>query len=280
MRRGRSRKMATVDSVAFNSINNDLDLSRLKSSVEAFNAFREKFGEPIREFRTDAVNLQRAAVLLPFVVLNGEIKVLTTVRHPDISVHPNEVSFPGGAVEDDDEDPIATALREAYEEIGLNRHDVTIIGSIDEVLIPAYPRKKKNSISTFHIVSVVIGVLNTGFCFKMNNDEVSEIVFGSINCMFSSLEKITFGKNIETPTVKLNEGTEIMMYGFSTFVAIFACVILDLVPKCHFGRVKSVLKCVNTIDKYVPPYILNFIEQRLTTDDVIANDQSQVVSKI
>lgn len=59
-----------------------------------------------------------------------------TVRHGDLRTHAGEVSLPGGAVDPDDESREATALREAWEEIGLERSQVRLVGVLDDVWIP------------------------------------------------------------------------------------------------------------------------------------------------
>ena len=61
-----------------------------------------------------------AVLVLLFPDDRGQARVLLTARVPDLSAHAGEVSFPGGSAEPSDADPMATALREAAEEIGLD----------------------------------------------------------------------------------------------------------------------------------------------------------------
>lgn len=61
-----------------------------------------------------------AVLVLLFPDAEGMARVLLTVRAPHGIGHPGEISFPGGSAEAADVDPIATALREAEEEIGLD----------------------------------------------------------------------------------------------------------------------------------------------------------------
>jgi 8-oxo-dGTP pyrophosphatase MutT (NUDIX family)/GNAT superfamily N-acetyltransferase len=61
-----------------------------------------------------------AVLVLLFPDADGEARVLLTARQPHLASHAGEVSFPGGRADENDVDPIATALREAAEEVGLD----------------------------------------------------------------------------------------------------------------------------------------------------------------
>jgi 8-oxo-dGTP pyrophosphatase MutT (NUDIX family) len=66
----------------------------------------------------------------------GRLVIPLTVRHAEMRRHAGEVSLPGGAVDAADADPEAAALREAWEEIGLEPELVRIVGVLDDVWIP------------------------------------------------------------------------------------------------------------------------------------------------
>jgi 8-oxo-dGTP pyrophosphatase MutT (NUDIX family) len=66
----------------------------------------------------------------------GRLVIPLTVRHADLRSHGGEVSLPGGAVDAADADREAAALREAWEEIGLEPELVRIVGMLDDVWIP------------------------------------------------------------------------------------------------------------------------------------------------
>jgi len=70
-----------------------------------------------------------ASVLVP-LVLRDELTVLLTQRTDHLNDHPGQISFPGGRAEPNDADPVATALREAHEEIGLEPFEVEVLGSL------------------------------------------------------------------------------------------------------------------------------------------------------
>ncbi|MEQ1510058.1 MAG: CoA pyrophosphatase [Sphingopyxis sp.] len=72
---------------------------------------------------------KQAAVLVAFVD-RPHPTLLLTRRQPHLRSHPDQVAFPGGGADFDDVDIIATALREAHEEIALPADAVTIIGAL------------------------------------------------------------------------------------------------------------------------------------------------------
>jgi 8-oxo-dGTP pyrophosphatase MutT (NUDIX family) len=71
-----------------------------------------------------------AAVLVP-VVARAEPTVLLTLRTPELTSHSGQVAFPGGKIDPTDETPLAAALREAEEEIGLDATFIDPIGYLD-----------------------------------------------------------------------------------------------------------------------------------------------------
>jgi 8-oxo-dGTP pyrophosphatase MutT (NUDIX family) len=79
----------------------------------------------------------RAAAVLVLFAENahtGEPDVLLQLRSRELASHPGQVCFPGGAVDDGDDGPVATALREASEEVGICSEDVRPVA----VLPPMY----------------------------------------------------------------------------------------------------------------------------------------------
>lgn len=75
--------------------------------------------------------LRPAAVLVPLRLYPDSASVLLTRRTDDLPTHPGQVSFPGGRIEQSDADPIAAALRETHEEIGIAPDAVTALGYLD-----------------------------------------------------------------------------------------------------------------------------------------------------
>ncbi|PZS24560.1 MAG: CoA pyrophosphatase [Pseudonocardiales bacterium] len=75
-------------------------------------------------------------VLLAEDSRTGEPDVLLQMRSQDLSAHPGQVCFPGGAAEDGDDGPVATALREAVEEVGIRADDVRPIAVLPQQYLP------------------------------------------------------------------------------------------------------------------------------------------------
>jgi 8-oxo-dGTP pyrophosphatase MutT (NUDIX family) len=75
--------------------------------------------------------LTGAAVLVPLVNHPTGLTVLLTQRTAHLADHAGQISFPGGRIEPTDEHPVAAALREAEEEVGLPASHVEIVGRLD-----------------------------------------------------------------------------------------------------------------------------------------------------
>lgn len=71
-----------------------------------------------------------AAVLLGLIERGDGIRVLLTERAAHLADHPGQISFPGGRLAHAGEDPVAAALREAEEEVGLSPHRVAVLGRL------------------------------------------------------------------------------------------------------------------------------------------------------
>jgi 8-oxo-dGTP pyrophosphatase MutT (NUDIX family) len=79
---------------------------------------------------------RRSAVLVPLLLrADDDVDVLFTLRTSTMRSHRGQISFPGGRV-DDGEDAITAALREMYEETGVEAHDVTVLGSLSSIWVP------------------------------------------------------------------------------------------------------------------------------------------------
>jgi 8-oxo-dGTP pyrophosphatase MutT (NUDIX family) len=81
-------------------------------------------------------------------------------------VHSGQISFPGGKKEEDDQDVMETAVREAEEEIGVNRRGINILGELTDLYIPP---------SHFRVTPTVAFTLSRP-SFVPDPDEVAEII--------------------------------------------------------------------------------------------------------
>jgi 8-oxo-dGTP pyrophosphatase MutT (NUDIX family) len=105
-----------------------------------------------------------AAVLIPLVLRPGGLTILLTQRTAHLNNHAGQISFPGGRAEHYDTSPADTALREAQEEIGLERDRVDIIGKLPDYLTG----------TGYHVVPVV-GLITPPFDVVADPNEVAEI---------------------------------------------------------------------------------------------------------
>jgi 8-oxo-dGTP pyrophosphatase MutT (NUDIX family) len=111
-----------------------------------------------------------AAVLVPlYVDPAGELHAVFTRRREDLRRHAGEISFPGGRA-DDGEDLRDAALREAWEEIGLPRDDVELVGALQPT----------PTIATSYAVYPFVGLVDHGREWTLSPREVDAVLEFSI----------------------------------------------------------------------------------------------------
>ncbi|MFN0275605.1 MAG: NUDIX hydrolase [Chitinophagales bacterium] len=94
-------------------------------------------GRHIKSFEEEEFpEAKKASVLILFYPFGNEIFTVLMKRPDYEGVHSGQVSFPGGKIEDFDRDAAAAALREAEEELGIQKQTVQLIGKLSNVYIP------------------------------------------------------------------------------------------------------------------------------------------------
>lgn len=109
-------------------------------------------------------HLKPAAVLVPIQErADGDYLVLTQ-RATMLSSHRGQVAFPGGRVDRQDPGPLAAALRESDEEIGINPGDVRILGQLDQV-----------TAASNYLVTPFVGLIPSPYEFRLNPAETAAV---------------------------------------------------------------------------------------------------------
>ena len=133
-------------------------VSPLESGVRGLQVggYRPAGDGPLRPRRT-------AAVLVPILDM-AEPEMVFTRRAEHLPQHPGQVSFPGGAAEQQDGSAVQTALREAYEEIGLPPEATKPIGFLDRM----------DTISDYRVLPVV-ALVTPPVHWVLDSREVAEV---------------------------------------------------------------------------------------------------------
>jgi len=125
----------------------------------------EVFSKYIPQRIKDLEGCVRAAVLVPLFLKDGCLHVLLIKRAEDLLHHPGEIAFPGGIIEPSDQTPQEAALREAFEEVGLDPKQVELLGKLDEVLT-----------TTNFIITPFVGIIPYPYHFKIDGKETKGLL--------------------------------------------------------------------------------------------------------
>ncbi|WP_246209477.1 NUDIX hydrolase [Pikeienuella piscinae] len=107
--------------------------------------------------------LRPAAILCGLVERRRGLSVILTKRPETMREHAGQIAFPGGKIDPEDRDPVAAALREAEEEIGLASGAVEVIGPIDPY-----------ETGTGFRIEPIVGMVDPGFVPRLEPLEVEE----------------------------------------------------------------------------------------------------------
>lgn len=148
--------------------------------------------------KVDQPTAAAAAVLILVRTGMGEPRVVFTERTHRVEHHKGQISFPGGACDDDDESTEHTALRETYEEIGVNPDDVRLLGQLDDMV----------TVSNFRVTPYVGAVTSPGeYQYQVNDDEVARVVEVPLSHLLDE-------QNMELE-VRQHNGREILVPAFA-----------------------------------------------------------------
>jgi 8-oxo-dGTP pyrophosphatase MutT (NUDIX family) len=147
----------------------DSHLKAVSAADLSAHALRERFANPPAwqpeiqfEHRFSDRAPADAAVLIA-LVMRSEPALLLTQRPSHMNTHAGQVAFAGGKVDATDASPEDAALREAWEEVGLEREHIEPIGRLNEYITG----------TAFHITPVV-ALVSPQHELKLNADEVEE----------------------------------------------------------------------------------------------------------
>lgn len=162
---------------------------------------RELLLTPDAAAEIDVPGRTAAAVLVPLYLDRGELHAVFTKRRAELRRHAGEISFPGGRMDDEDESLLATALREADEEIGLPSDQVEVAGAL-----PPTP-----TIVTGYRIHPYVGVIAPGRAWVPRPSEVESVLELSLPGLVSGHEKRRLvGKGVPFKTVTYTVGDHLV----------------------------------------------------------------------
>jgi len=154
----------------------------------------------LKNFNIKQQNPKQAAVLAVFYPgASDETRFVLILRKTYKGVHSNQVGFPGGRVELDDQNLMHTALRETEEEVGIPGHEVEVLRELTRLYIPP---------SNFW-VQPFMGVMQRTPRLVPQEDEVEAVLeidldeFLSESCLVSETLSTSYAKDIEVPAFLL-----------------------------------------------------------------------------
>jgi 8-oxo-dGTP pyrophosphatase MutT (NUDIX family) len=111
-----------------------------------------------------AAEFKLAAVLVPIQQRPDGDHLVLTQRAVGLNTHGGQIAFPGGRIDPSDSSPLAAALRESEEEIGLKPADVRVLGALDQV-----------TAASDYLITPYVGVVSHPYDFRLNLAEAAVV---------------------------------------------------------------------------------------------------------
>jgi 8-oxo-dGTP pyrophosphatase MutT (NUDIX family) len=154
---------------------------------------RARLLSPAEAMTLDVRGRTDAAVLVPLHLGGGVLHAVFTKRRENMRRHPGEISFPGGRRDPEDADLLATALREAEEEIGLAAGEVEVLGALQPT----------PTIATGYGVYPFVGLIEPGRSWSLSPREVAsvlELSFDALRAGYARRRLLRQGLPVRTET--------------------------------------------------------------------------------
>jgi 8-oxo-dGTP pyrophosphatase MutT (NUDIX family) len=164
----------------------------MAESSRSSSELRSVLLDPEEAERLEAHGRNDAAVLIPMYGWPDSPGLVLTERRSDLKRHAGEISFPGGR-QDEGEELIDTALREAEEEIGLSSDNVEVVGCLSPI----------GTFVTNYKITPFLGLIAEGMRFEPNPAEVESVLVASLDDLAAGYEKrrlVRRGVPIKTDT--------------------------------------------------------------------------------
>ena len=123
----------------------------------------------------DDPSLTPAGIMVLIFCKDDEHCILLQKRSSRVDSHKGEISFPGGKMDPADRTLLDTALRETYEEMGIDPHDVEVLGALDET-----------ATTTGFRTSPYAGIIPHPYEFNPQEEEVAEVLEVPVSSLLDS----------------------------------------------------------------------------------------------
>lgn len=178
--------------------------------------------------------MAKSSVIVPLVKKDNKLFLIFEVRSKKLKSQPGDICFPGGKIEEGEE-PIETALRETYEELGLK--DLKVVTELDLLV-------KYNNI----IIHSFLCIVNNINELKINEDEVEEVIYVSLEDLLLTkpievVSKITANRGDNFPYNLINRGENYNFkdgYNKSLFYEIGSIVIWGITGEILFNFIEDI----------------------------------------